>query len=85
MTITVEKMARKQSIRDLMLFGIESSVASMSLVNRFTMRPRGVESKKLISALSTECNRRLCISLVALMNMATKQTLPKNEIKAKIQ
>lgn len=48
MTIIVERIERKQSMRDLILDGIESSVASMSLVKRLTMRPSGVESKKLM-------------------------------------
>lgn len=54
MTIIVEQIDKKQSMRDFMLVGIESSVASISLVKRFTIRPRGVESKKLMFALRTE-------------------------------
>lgn len=81
-TMTVESIDKKQSISDLILEGIESSVASMSLVNRLTMRPNGVVSKNSMWALNTELRSLLCIILVAFMNMATKQTLPKNDISA---
>ena len=76
-------MDRKQSINDFMLDGIESSVASMSLVKRFTIRPSGVVSKKFISALKTECKSLLCIIFVALINIATKQRLPINKINSR--
>jgi hypothetical protein len=41
----VEIIERRHSISDLILYGMLSSVASMSFVKRLTIRPMGVESK----------------------------------------
>ena len=52
-TIAIDKRLRTQSISDLIDDGIESSVASMSLVNLFTILPIGVDSKNLKLPLRT--------------------------------
>jgi hypothetical protein len=54
MIMTVEHIPRKQSIKDFMDEGMLSSVASTSFVNRFTIRPMGVESKNLKFPRNTE-------------------------------
>jgi len=82
MTKMVEKIENKHSTRVFMLYGIVSSVASMSLVNRFTMRPIGVESKKRNVPRSIEFRRVICMILVAFMNIATNNKFPSSIIKA---
>lgn len=69
MIMTVESKERKQRTSDFILIGIDSSTASMSLLNRFTIRPSGVESKNRILVLSIEFRSFLCNSRAALTNI----------------
>lgn len=78
----VETRDNKHSIKDWMDCGIISSVAWTSLENRFKIRPIGVDSKKRKFPLRSESKSLLCIVLVALINITTKQIAAIQEIMA---
>lgn len=85
MIVTVDKRPRKHSIKDLIEFGILSSVASISFVNLFNIRPIGVDSKNRKFPLNTEDKSFSCNDLDAFMYMPTKNTFAAKLINASIK
>lgn len=81
--MTVDIRPKKHSINDLIELGMLSSVASISFVNRFKIRPIGVDSKNLKFPFNTEDKSFSCNDLDALMYIPTKNTFATKLINAK--
>ena len=68
-----------QKNTSLSLSGIGSSSASKSLLNRFIIRPDGVDSKNFMLLRNIEFNNVLCICLTARIDINVKNDSPNNE------
>jgi hypothetical protein len=69
MTAIIDIILTKQLVKSLSVAGIVFSVDSTSLLNRFMIRPEGVDSKKLSLLRNIENNIESCKYFTALTNI----------------